>query len=192
MHCRLYGGVVGVNSTDNCGFKRCFRDVAGDCGSAPQSLKRLKVVPSSNSTTFIDQDVVSSVKRTSGAIQFLGSLCRPGDSSNQIATSEPLQRKNRDILQGEAGTRGEYLCKAHASTGQQCYEGDKLHTFRWAEYFKPFGVLAYVFKEPREQLKKLEEKYAKGIIWAFLPPIAVGSLASGRNMKELSKVKNFL
>ena len=124
-------------------------------------------MPSRKSTTLIDQNVMSSTGRTSGTIKFLGSLCGSGQSSSRVATSEPLQCKNRDILRGEAGTRGEYLCKVHTSTGQQCYEGDKLHTFRWAEYFKPFGVLAYVFKEPREQLKKLEEKHAKGIFLGF-------------------------
>ncbi len=45
MHFLQYGGVVGVNSTDNCGFKR-FRDMACGSGFAPQSSKRLKVVPS--------------------------------------------------------------------------------------------------------------------------------------------------
>ena len=51
MHCLQYGGVVGVNSTDNCGFKR-FRPSTDDSGFDSRFSKRLKVVPSKNSTTF--------------------------------------------------------------------------------------------------------------------------------------------
>ena len=38
MHCLLYGGVAGVNSTDTRGFKRHFKDAFVDCRVSPQSF----------------------------------------------------------------------------------------------------------------------------------------------------------
>ena len=48
-----------------------------------------------------------------------------------------------DLIQGEAGTCGEYLSKGKPA-GQLSHEGDKLHTFSWAEHFRLFGVQVFV------------------------------------------------
>ena len=39
--------------------------------------------------------------------------------------------------------------------------------FRWASYFKPFGTLCYVLREPRENVKKMEDKFQRAVFLGF-------------------------
>ena len=40
-------------------------------------------------------------------------------------------------------------------------------SYRWAQYFKPFGTLAYVLREPRDKVGKIDEKFQKAIFLGY-------------------------
>ena len=114
-----------------------------------------------NLTAILKPVVMSSAERTTSNYRENSTRSDPGVSSsldaNLSKTSilDGLCAENREDRNGPA-LADEYqgvVCSA----GATCYEGGRPDAFRWADYFKPFGVLAYVLREPREQLKKLEE-----------------------------------
>jgi hypothetical protein len=177
LHRALYGGVLSVNSPDNCGFKR-FRVSKDEYGSHSRSILKRRKLISNNLTTISKPVVMSSAERTTSKYRENSTQCDPGVSSSLDGNLSkpsildgPKGAENREDRNGPALAEpildGQYAESRVNSAGATSYEGGRPDAFRWADYFKPFGVLAYVLREPREQLKKLEEKFAKAIFLGF-------------------------
>ena len=54
--------------------------------------------------------------------------------------------------------------------------------YRWSAYFKPFGVLCYVLREPKAEIHKLEEKLVSAIFSVTPRKIRHGSSELGRKV----------
>ena len=65
-------------------------------------------------------------------------------------------------------------------------EAGKPNSIRWASYFKPFGVLAYVLREPKDQLRKIEDKYVKAIFLGFTDSNSSWTFGFWKHNKQVS------